>query len=50
MLDVGVLYRTQWIGAVGAPKTLTLFGHMPVNKKAEMAFSLISDDIGDGAR
>lgn len=50
MLDVGVLYRTQWVGAVGAPKTLTLFGHMPVNKKVEMGFSLVSDDIGDGAK
>ena len=50
MLDVGVLYRTQWVGAIGAPKTMTLFGHMPVNKKIEMGFSLVSDDIGDGAK
>jgi type IX secretion system PorP/SprF family membrane protein len=50
MLDVGTLYRTQWVGAVGAPKTLTLFAHMPVNKKIEMGFSLVSDDIGDGAK
>lgn len=50
MLNIGSLYRTQWVGAVGAPKTLTLFAHMPVNKKVEMGFSLISDDIGDGAK
>ena len=50
MLDIGSLYRTQWVGAVGAPKTLTFFGHMPVNKKVEMGFSLISDDIVDGAK
>ncbi|TDE42425.1 type IX secretion system membrane protein PorP/SprF [Flavobacterium rhamnosiphilum] len=50
MLDVGILYRTQWVGAVGAPKTMTLFGHMPVNEKVEVGFSLISDDIGDGAK
>lgn len=50
VLDVGVLYRTQWVGAVGAPKTMTLFGHMPVNNKVELGFSLISDDIGDGAK
>jgi type IX secretion system PorP/SprF family membrane protein len=50
MLDIGTLYRTQWVGAVGAPKTLTVFAHMPVNKKIEMGFSLISDDIGDGAK
>ncbi len=50
MLAIGSLYRTQWVGAVGAPKTLTLFAHMPVNKKVEMGFSLVSDDIGDGAK
>jgi type IX secretion system PorP/SprF family membrane protein len=50
MLDIGTLYRTQWVGAVGAPKTLSVFAHMPVNKKIEMGFSLISDDIGDGAK
>lgn len=49
-LNLGALYRTQWVGAVGAPKTLTLFAHMPVNKKVEVGFSLISDDIGDGAK
>lgn len=50
MLDIGTLYRTQWVGAVGAPKTLNVFAHMPVNKKIEMGFSLLSDDIGDGAK
>lgn len=50
MLNLGSLYRTQWVGAVGAPKTLTVFAHMPVNKKVEMGFSMISDDIGDGAK
>lgn len=50
MLDIGILYRTQWVGAVGAPKTMTLFGHMPVNNKVELGFSLVTDDIGDGAK
>jgi type IX secretion system PorP/SprF family membrane protein len=50
MLDVGILYRTQWVGAIGAPKTMTLFAHMPVNKKVEVGFSLVADDIGDGAK
>ncbi|MFE3871589.1 type IX secretion system membrane protein PorP/SprF [Flavobacterium sp. ZS1P70] len=50
MLEIGTVYRTQWVGAVGAPKTLSVFAHMPVNKKIEMGFSLISDDIGDGAK
>ena len=50
MLDVGTLYRTQWVGAVGSPETLTAFIHMPVNKKIELGLSVISDDIGDGAK
>jgi hypothetical protein len=48
LLDVGVLYRTQWVGAVGALKQ-AVFAHLPVNKKVDWVF-LISDDIGDGAK
>ena len=50
VLNLGSLYRTQWVGAVGAPKTLSFFGHMPVNDKIELGLSMISDDIGDGAK
>lgn len=49
-LKLGTLYRSQWVGAVGAPKTITFFGHLPVSKKVEIGLSLISDDIGDGAK
>lgn len=50
VLNLGTLYRTQWVGAVGAPKTVTFFAHMPVNNKVELGLSMISDDIGDGAK
>lgn len=50
MLDLGVLYRSQWAGAVGAPKTINFFGHTSLNKKVEMGLSVVSDDIGDGAK
>ena len=50
MLNLGGLYRTQWAGAVGAPKTFTFFGHTALNEKIEVGASLISDDIGDGAK
>ncbi|MEO8254991.1 MAG: type IX secretion system membrane protein PorP/SprF [Flavobacterium sp.] len=50
MLDLGVLYRSQWAGAVGAPKTFNFFGHAALNKKIELGLSIISDDIGDGAK
>jgi type IX secretion system PorP/SprF family membrane protein len=49
-LNLGTLYRSQWAGAVGAPKTITAFAHAPVTKKVELGLSLISDDIGDGAK
>lgn len=50
MLNTGALYRTQWVGAVGAPKTFTFFGHTALSNKIEVGLSLISDDIGDGAK
>ena len=50
LLNLGTLYRTQWVGAVGAPKTINFFGHLPLNNKIELGLSLISDDIGDGAK
>ncbi|RVU90082.1 type IX secretion system membrane protein PorP/SprF [Flavobacterium columnare] len=50
VLDLGILYRSQWVGAVGAPKTMTAFAHIPVNKKIELGVSLITDNIGGGAK
>lgn len=50
ILNLGSLYRYQWAGIEGAPKTLSLFAHTPLNEKVEGGFSLISDDIGDGAK
>lgn len=50
MMNFGGLYRTQWVGAVGAPKTFTFFGHTAISDKVEAGISFISDDIGDGAK
>ncbi|PZX92627.1 hypothetical protein DOS84_14310 [Flavobacterium aquariorum] len=50
ILNLGSLYRYQWAGIEGAPKTLTLFAHTPINEKIEGGFSLVSDNIGDGAK
>jgi type IX secretion system PorP/SprF family membrane protein len=47
VLNLGGLYRTQWVGAVGAPKTATVFAHMPVAKRVEMGLSFINDNIGN---
>ncbi len=45
-LSFGLLYRTQWEGLDGAPKTGTFFGHAPVGKNVGLGLSVISDEIG----
>ena len=45
-ISVGALYRSQWVGLDGAPKTGTLTIHSPVGKKVGLGLSLISDEIG----
>ena len=45
-LSFGLLYRTQWTGIDGAPKTGTFFGHMPVSDRIGVGLSVISDQIG----
>lgn len=49
MLNLGVLYRSQWKNAIGAPKTLTFFAHTALSEKIEAGLSFITDEIGDGA-
>lgn len=48
-VNTGLLYRSQWVGAVGAPKTATAFVHAPLNDIIEVGLSVINDEIGDGA-
>ncbi len=47
ILNLGGLYRTQWVGVEGAPKTGTFFAHTPINEKIEMGISFTNDNIGD---
>ncbi len=47
VINLGGLYRTQWVGAVGAPKTVTAFAHTPVAKRVEAGISVVNDEIGD---
>ncbi len=46
ILSFGLLYRTQWAGFDGAPKTVTFFGHAPVGRNVGLGLSVISDEIG----
>ncbi len=46
-LSFGGLYRTQWVGLEGAPKTVTLNVHAPINiKNVGIGGSLVHDEIG----
>lgn len=47
ILNLGGLYRTQWVGMEGAPKTGTFFAHTPINQKIEVGISFTNDNIGD---
>jgi type IX secretion system PorP/SprF family membrane protein len=45
-LSGSVLYRQQWVGLEGAPKTATFSIHSPVGKNVGLGISAISDKIG----
>lgn len=47
VVNVGGFYRTQWVGAVGAPKSASIFMHTPVASRVEIGLSFINDAIGD---
>ncbi|MAZ26180.1 MAG: hypothetical protein CL868_03755 [Cytophagaceae bacterium] len=47
ILKMGSLYRAQWAGIDGAPRTITLFAHTPINEKIETGINLVHDEIGD---
>jgi type IX secretion system PorP/SprF family membrane protein len=45
-LSVGALYRGQWSGIEGAPKTFTFNAHTPLGDGFGVGLSAISDQIG----
>ena len=46
VLSMTGLYRTQWVGLPGAPKTVTVAGHAPLGNNLGIGFSIIHDEIG----
>lgn len=46
-VNFGLLYRSQWVGAVGAPITGSFFAHTTLTKKLEGGISVVHDQIGD---
>jgi len=49
LLNFGLLYRSQWQNAIGAPKTFSFFAHGHLGKNVEAGVSVINDIVGDGA-
>ena len=48
VLSMTALYRTQWVGLEGAPKTQTFNIHSPVGKKVGLGLSVVNDEICNG--
>jgi len=45
-LSIGGMYRNQWDGIEGSPKTFTFAAHTPLGAKTGLGISAISDEIG----
>ncbi|EDP72185.1 hypothetical protein FBALC1_13827 [Flavobacteriales bacterium ALC-1] len=46
IIEVGSLYRSQWVGIDGAPKTGNIFANIPLNDKIEISLNFLNDEIG----
>lgn len=47
LVRVGSLYRSQWVGLEGAPRTANIFGNIPLNERVEIGVNYVNDQIGD---
>jgi len=48
-LSIAAMYRSQWVGLDGAPKTQTLNLHSPIrNSRLGYGISIVNDNIGNG--
>ncbi|WP_282122895.1 PorP/SprF family type IX secretion system membrane protein [Algibacter mikhailovii] len=47
ILNIGGMYRTQWVGMEGAPRTASFFAHTPLSNRTEAGLSFTNDNIGD---
>ncbi|PNQ75295.1 hypothetical protein C1T31_03955 [Hanstruepera neustonica] len=47
LINLGVLYRAQWVGSVGGPTTGSFFAHGVLGRRMEGGISIVHDQIGD---
>ena len=45
-LHLGTLYRAQWTGVEGAPRTANFFARMTLNEQNEVGINFVNDRIG----
>jgi len=46
LINLGALYRAQWVGSVGGPTTGSFFAHTWLGKRMEGGISVVHDQIG----
>lgn len=46
IVQVGSLYRSQWVGLEGSPRTANVFANIPINNKIELSVNYLNDNIG----
>ena len=46
VLSFNALYRSQWVGLDGAPKTESFNIHMPVSYSVGLGLSVVNDELG----
>jgi type IX secretion system PorP/SprF family membrane protein len=46
MLNLGGIYRSQWVGIDGAPSTANFFAHTPVSERVELGLTVVHDEVG----
>lgn len=46
LINLGLLYRAQWVGSVGGPTTGTFFAHSSIIDRVEGGISIVHDEIG----
>ncbi|NRD24692.1 type IX secretion system membrane protein PorP/SprF [Winogradskyella litoriviva] len=47
VMNLGLLYRSQWARSIGGPTTGTFFAHSVITDRLEGGISFIHDEIGD---
>ncbi|GLB50118.1 PorP/SprF family type IX secretion system membrane protein [Neptunitalea lumnitzerae] len=47
IVNLGGIYRAQWMSIEGAPRTASFFVHTPLSRKVEMGLSVVHDEIGN---